>query len=261
VFNVEYIQLPGIQPTDSERPWIAGFADNMKEIGIACPAGLMVVIFFFMDQNISSAVCQEKGLNLQKGCYYHSTIFLVGLFNVLGGLFGLPFRSGSLPHSALIVIASTSSPNPSDHSDKTEELRRKRPVVETRVSPLICYGFIGLALFVPDWVQSVPTSVVDGTLIFFGVKGFMSLQIFERFLLFFSEPRLYPPHRFDDGLHHSKMHLYTFIQLLLLAGCWIVDRILGIIFPLWIGLLVPIRCLLIPKIFTREELALLDAHE
>ena len=56
-----------------------------------------------MDQNISSLLCQLPEYNLQHGHYYHLSFLWMGVFNAVGPLFGLPFVTGSLPHSPQVV--------------------------------------------------------------------------------------------------------------------------------------------------------------
>ena len=62
----------------------------------------------------------------------------------------------------------------------------------------------------------------------------------------------------------TRMHLYTLIQLgaILIAG--IIqgnpNAVVGLFFPLWIILLVPVRIYLLPRIFSLEELRVLDPN-
>ena len=44
-------------------------------------------------------------MGLTKGQYFHSSFFCMAAFNLLGPLFGLPFVTGSLPHSPQMVNA------------------------------------------------------------------------------------------------------------------------------------------------------------
>eukprot|EP00967_Tisochrysis_lutea_P022667 scaffold25859_cov25-Tisochrysis_lutea.AAC.3 len=44
-------------------------------------------------------------MRLSRGSYLHASFLLMGLFNAIGPLFGLPFVTGSLPHSPQFVRA------------------------------------------------------------------------------------------------------------------------------------------------------------
>jgi len=262
-FTVDFVKLPGMSPTDASRSWWVGLSGDWKEWFVAIGAALMIVIFFFIDQNISSALCQKREMLLQKGSYFHSSFLLMGAFNMIGPLFGLPFVTGSLPHSPQMVIAATSLPNAHDYDDKTEAQKRwaeQRTVLETRFAPLLCYSLIGFSLLVPGFIRCLPEAAVDGTLIFVGLEGLVRTQLWERLMLIFSEPRMYPRNRYTEGTRITKMHMYTLIQLACWGMCWLIDRAFGIIFPVWVALLVPIRIFVLPKIFSREELLALDSE-
>jgi len=232
---------------------------------VAAGAGLMIVIFFFIDQNISSALCQKREMNLHKGSYFHSSFLVMGAFNVLGPLFGLPFVTGSLPHSPQMVLAATASATSRTNSISPTvrggNLPGKGDVLETRFAPLLCYVLIGFTLLVPSVVTFMPTAAVDGTLAFVGLEGLVRTQLFERFTLLFSEPPLYPVCPYTEEVRTHRMHLWTLIQLTCWGVCWVVNSTLGIVFPLWVAALIPIRLLLLPRIFSKEEIEALDGDD
>merc|ERR1719277_2539373 len=87
----------------------------------AALVGLLVALpitFFFYDQNFSSLLCQQDRMRLRKGRYFHSSFLLVALFNVVGPLFGLPFVTGSLPHSPQMVRALSVDTCDADDGDR-----------------------------------------------------------------------------------------------------------------------------------------------
>lgn len=103
-------------------------------------------------------------------------------FNVLGPLFGLPFVTGSLPHSPQFVLSLA-------ERDEDHQITQVR---ENRLAPLLCYFMIGLPLLAPSLLQSVPKAAVFGTLIFVGIDGIQSTQLYERCLLMFTDARFVP---------------------------------------------------------------------
>lgn len=57
------------------------------------------------------------------------------------------------------------------------------------------------------------------------------------------------------------MHMYTLIQIFAIVVAWLIQSLppeIGLIFPLWIICLVPARILLLPRIFSLDELHVLD---
>ena len=49
--------------------------------GVAFASAIPITFFFFMDQNISSLLCQLPEMNLQRGHYLHSSFLAMALFN------------------------------------------------------------------------------------------------------------------------------------------------------------------------------------
>ena len=51
------------------------------------------------------------------------------------------------------------------------------------------------------------------------------------------------------------MHLFTVIQVILVAILWVVkSTIAAIVFPLLVFLMIPLRLKVLPKVFTHDEL-------
>ena len=96
---------------------------------VAAVAAIPIVMFFYLDQNISSLMCQKPEQMLGKGAYFHSSFACMALFNLLGPIWGLPFVTGSLPHSPQFVSAMT----------ETDEDYKPTGVVENRVAPFVGY--------------------------------------------------------------------------------------------------------------------------
>ena len=75
------------------------------------------------------------------------------------------------------------------------------------------------------------------------------------------DPSRYPATYYLRAVPVRVVHKFTLIQVVCLGVLWVVKTSsMGILFPLFIGLLVPVRMLL-PRFFRGEHLALLDAEE
>ena len=140
------------------RSWLISFEGAGLTLWLAAFASAVPITFFFyMDQNISSLLCQLPEYNLQHGHYYHSSFLWMGLFNAVGPLFGLPFVTGSLPHSPQFVRALS--------------LEGAPPVVaENRVAPLLMYAMLGLPLLAPGVLGLIPRAAINGVLIYVGME-------------------------------------------------------------------------------------------
>jgi hypothetical protein len=265
---VERIALPAVtgvamDTTLPGRAWhtAIGSASSSVVAGAAISA-IPIVIFFFFDQNVSSLLCQKKEMNLRKGSYFHSSFLWMGLFNMVFPSFGLPFVTGSLPHSPQLVRAL--------EDERTDEQGRSRSFVwENRVCPFFMYFLIGAALWFPFGraaIEAIPDAAVDGILIFVGIAGLFETQLWARIWLLCTQQRFFPKALFARG-DKSKMHRFTFIQIAALGFAWLLNGLamgnpnlspLGLCFPLIIMLLVPFRIAVLPRYFSQEELSLLD---
>ena len=134
-------------------------------------------------------------------------------------------------------------------------------VRETRVTGVLIHLLIGLSLLLLPWMKLVPLAVLFGLFLYMGVVSMKGNQFFERLSLWATDPALYPRSHFVRRVPRRKMHTFTLIQLVCLGVLWFVKTsAFGILFPVFIALLVPIRFLL-GKFFKPEHLAALDAEE
>ena len=237
----------------SERPWAVDLAAAPPAMwGYALLFAVPISFFFFMDQNISSLLCQLDECHLQRGRYFHSSFLLMGVFEAIGPCFGLPFVTGSLPHSPQFVAAlTTRKPGADPH------------VAESRVAPLLMYALIGLPLLTPSVLELIPNAAIYGVLAFVGLEGIVQTALWKRLWLMITPPSEFPPQL--RSLRPARVHLYTLIQLLAFAGCWVMNlfpNVLGGAIGLFVSLLivslVPLRELVIPRVFSEAELDALD---
>lgn len=240
------------------RPWLVPnfvppaelFGARLWLTALAC--AVPISFFFYMDQNISRLACEAcEGGTARGGSYQHASFVALGLLNAVATAFGLPFVTGSLPHSPQLVKALTVR-----RADGSIDR-----VAESRVAPILVYLLIGLPLFAPHVLKVLPEAVIDGVLAYVGYEGIASTLLFERCLLVVTPKREYPP-RFGrpSGLRARTVRRYTALQLGMLALCWAVNLSrfgLGVAFV--VVSLVPLRERVLPRLFAAADLAALDA--
>jgi hypothetical protein len=249
-FKIFFIEADGKLDPTASRPWLTDIKGMQPEcIKKAALVGLPITMFFYMDQNISSLLTQTPDMKLRKGSYYHSSFLCMGLFNMIGPMFGMPFVTGSLPHSPQFALA-LSETDPGTLVTKS--------VCENRVAPLLTYALMLSPMYFPEIMRAIPAAAISATLIFVGLEGMQTTQLYERLLLLPAEPALYPKEPVYTKVPILKMHLYTIIQMFGWAGCWVGSALLGLAFPLWVAFLVPLRSYFIPLLFTEDELKKLD---
>ena len=83
----------------------------------------------------------------------------------------------------------------------------------------------------------------------------------DRLKLWIMDPKLYPPTHYLRAVPLRYVHWYTGVQLVCLTVLWLVKAsAIGILFPFFVAMLVPVRMAL-KKPFWPHHLALLDAEE
>eukprot|EP00469_Lotharella_globosa_P000455 CAMPEP_0167798886 /NCGR_PEP_ID=MMETSP0111_2-20121227/16632_1 /TAXON_ID=91324 /ORGANISM="Lotharella globosa, Strain CCCM811" /LENGTH=551 /DNA_ID=CAMNT_0007693499 /DNA_START=53 /DNA_END=1708 /DNA_ORIENTATION=+ len=283
-----------VEPTFVGRPWMVPLLTTPNAT-LAAVAGFLVAIpitvFFYFDQNFSSLLCQSKDMKLTKGAYYDSSFLWMAVFNLIGPLFGLPFVTGSLPHSPQMVRALTNDENdaappaPAPTHEKDGEGQDSQEgesveaggsnavdgdgvvvvdvaaaaVCENRVAPFATYALILLSYLVfSDLIQTIPVAAADAVLIFVGLEGIFDTRLWRRLSCLVTPDRDCSP---DIGVP-SAARRFTLLQLAVLAAGWLLNFTpAALAFPLVIALLVPIRTYVLPSLFSPAELTVLDGPE
>ena len=261
------------------RPWLSWLAASntttttiysiLKLWAISFLSSIPITFFFYMDQNISSLLCQLPAMGLTRGRYFHLSFFAMGSFCAIGPLFGLPFVTGSLPHSPQFVRALTSTiptsttteqPSTSTQTASSSSSSKTRlHVAENRLAPLITYTLMATPLLAPSLLSPIPEAAIDGVLAYVGVEGILGTMLWRRSLLLLSPPSTLPPRLREACNGAVAIHLYTLVQLLALAIVWAVNLSpAGLCVSFVIVSLVPFRERVMPRLFTPSALAALD---
>ncbi|GMH01274.1 hypothetical protein Nepgr_003113 [Nepenthes gracilis] len=142
-------------------------------------------------------------------------------------------------------------------------------VKEQRLSNLLQALMVGGCVAAMPILKKIPTSVLWGYFAFMAIESLPGNQFWERILLLFTAPSrrykvLEEQHAtFIETVPFKSIAFFTLFQLAYLLLCfgitWI--PIAGVLFPLLIMLLVPVRQYFLPKFFKAVHLQDLDAAE
>lgn len=142
-------------------------------------------------------------------------------------------------------------------------------VKEQRLSNLLQAIIVGGCVGAMPFLKKIPTSVLWGYFAFMAVESLPGNQFWERILLLFTAPSrrykvLVEYHAtFVETVPFKTIVAFTIFQTVYLLVCfgitWI--PIAGVLFPLMIMLLVPVRQYILPKFFKGAHLQDLDAAE
>jgi hypothetical protein len=255
-----HAEVPESLGTTTGRPWLVDMFSVPTWIWIAAiiPA-ILAVVLLFLDQNITTRLVNAKHHKLKKGSGYHLDLLVVGVIVLVASLFGLPWIVAATVHSLNHVRSLATHRVVETGGQSREEIVSVR---ENRVSPLLVHLLIGASLLFLPLVAQIPMSVLFGLFLFMGFATLAGNEFFERVKLWAMDPRLYPEsHHFIGKVPNKVIHAYTAIQVACLAALWFLkSSALGLLFPILIALLVPIRRSL-PRWFDREYLAALDEEE
>jgi hypothetical protein len=251
--------IPETFGTTTGRPWLVDLR-SLPTWAIFATAGpaLMATILLFLDQNITTRLVNAPAHKLRKGPGFHLDLLVVGLIVGVGSVFALPWIVAATVH-ALNHVKSLATVEVVDEGGVQKPIIRS--VRENRVSALMIHVLIGCSILILPLIQLIPMSVLFGLFLFMGFNTLAGNQLWDRFLLWFTDPRLYPKTHYVRRVGTAQIHLFTLIQVLALGALWLLKTsAIGILFPVLIALLVPLR-LGLGRRFSQAELAALDADE
>ncbi|MFT4692571.1 MAG: hypothetical protein ACI9OD_004807 [Limisphaerales bacterium] len=256
----ELAVVPDTFGTTTGRPWTVDLFSAPTWLYFAAigPA-ILAVILLFLDQNITTRLVNAKHHKLTKGAGYHLDLFIVGLIVFVGSIFGLPWIVAATVHSLNHVRSLADTEVTEVNGERKEAIKSVR---ENRISPLLIHVAIGVSLLFLPIVKTIPMSVLFGLFLYMGFASLKGNEFFERFKLWAMDPRLYPKtHHFMGKVPNGVIHKFTLIQVVCLAVLWVLKSSkLGLLFPVLIAALVPIRKSL-SRFFDAKHLQALDEEE
>ena len=269
--DVEYLRVPekiGFV-TSNGRNWLVPLFDiEVKWIFLASVSGALLATLFFLDQNISSMLVNKPENKLTKGPGYYLDLVVVSVIVVIQSIFGMPWTHAALPHSPLHARQLADVEEYEEHGRRYERVIKAR---ETRITGFATHVLIFLSILGKEALGQIPLSVLWGFFLFLGVGTLDGNAMWDRLLLFFTQPEKYPPNHYVRRVGIKRIHLYTFIQVLLLLVLWFVKSNFyipgnpvfntGLLFPFVIALFIPFRLFLLPRIFKPAELHALSMEE
>lgn len=257
--RLEVPAIPATFGTTDGRAWLVELGALPTWAIFACmgPA-LMATILLFLDQNITTRLVNAPANKLRKGAGFHLDLLIVGLIVAIGSLFGLPWIVAATVHS-LNHVKSLATTAVVDAGGVQREVIRS--VRENRVSGLMIHALIACSVLILPLIQLIPMAVLFGLFLFMGFNTLAGNQLWDRFLLWFTDPKLYPATHAVRRVPITKIHLFTLIQVSGLVALWLLKTsAVGILFPVLIALLVPLR-LALGRWFDGDELEALDPDE
>lgn len=229
--------------------------------------GAIITILFYFDHEISSIICTLDRYGTKKPGGFAWDIALLGITTAICGILGIPPANGLLPQAPLHSESLL-------HRVKTElitidektgerkiEFKEKQEVYEQRWSPFLQAA--GILIFVSPPFQHVlgltPTSVLAGLFLFMSEQSLAVNPILYRFFHILTPPSELPP--LPMGIkNYWGIHGYTVLQIVMTGIIFYVTLTAAApAFPVIIIALVPVRLLVMNRIWRKETLRFVDA--
>jgi hypothetical protein len=256
---VERAAIPAQFGTTTGRAWLVDMFSLPTWLAVACAGpALLVTVLLFLDQNITTRLVNSPLHSLRKGPGYHLDLAVVGVITAACSIFGLPWIVAATVHSLNHVksLATIQAAEPGNG-----ERERILSVKENRLSALAIHLLIGGSILILPLIKVIPMEVLFGLFLYMGLSTLNGTDFFERIRLWLTDRNLYPQTHYVRNVPHGVIHLFTTIQLGCLILLWVLkSSALGILFPILIALLVPLRFVL-GRWFEPRHLGLLDEEE
>ncbi|KAF2862728.1 hypothetical protein K470DRAFT_280677 [Piedraia hortae CBS 480.64] len=277
--GVERLPLARAFKPTVERNWVVEFWElPVKWVFVAMPMGVLLTLLFYYDHNVSSLTAQAKGFPLRKPAGFHWDFFLLGITCLIAGVFGLPLPNGLVPQAPVHTDACTeyedclvqalSRPLPDDYGRDTSseivntKVTKATRVHEQRISHLamgLCFIVFMTGLFL-RLLHFIPRAVFAGVFLVVGWGSISSMNITDNLLFVFTETRFISPSDPRLELKRLRILYYTAWQVVGVVACVAISQTIAAIgFPVIITALIPLRWVVLPKVFSERELEVLDS--
>ena len=267
----EHLQVQSsFRPTSADRSvfFVRFWEVPTQWVFLSIVPGAIITILFYFDHEISSIICTLKRYGVRKPGGYAWDIALLGTTTALCGILGIPPANGLLPQAPLHseslrhwVLEETPSSDADAAADGAPRPSERVPrVYEQRYSPFLQAALIMLFVSPPfQWLLGLtPTSVLAGLFMFMGYQSLSANPILPRVVHLLTPPSELPA--LPPGVTWFSVHAYTLAQIVLTGAIFGVTlTVAAPAFPVLIIVLVPVRLLLMNRIWSRETLLWVDA--
>uniref|UniRef100_A0A3B5BJR9 Anion exchange protein n=1 Tax=Stegastes partitus TaxID=144197 RepID=A0A3B5BJR9_9TELE len=227
-------------------------------MGASIVPALLVFILIFMETQITSLIVSKKERRLVKGSGFHLDLLLIVILGAFCPLFGLPWLTAATVRSvthvnALTVMSKATAPG---------EKPMIQEVKEQRVTGLLVAVLVGMSIVMEDVLRLIPLAVLFGIFLYMGVTSLTGIQLYERITLMVTPAKHHPDHIYVTKVKTWRMNMFTIIQLACIVALWVVkSTVASLAFPFVLIMTVPLRRLILSRIFEERELQALDCDE
>lgn len=279
--NTDLLRIPhtrAFYPT-VDRGWLVDFWTlPVKWVFVALPIGILLTLLFYYDHNVSSLTAQAKQFPLKKPAGFHWDFFLLGCTCFIGGIIGIPLPNGLVPQAPVHTDSCTEyvdelsrtkekaldadNNNDGNWEEHNHKIIRATEVKEQRISHfLMALGFVGLMTGpLLTVLHTMPRGLFAGVFFVVGWGSVSGMNSFANVVYCLSQTRFTDLSDPRTSIQKSRILYYVFWQNIGVAASVAISQTIAAIgFPVIIIALIPLRWVVMPRIFTEHELLVLDA--
>ncbi|CAB9527403.1 Electroneutral sodium bicarbonate exchanger 1 [Seminavis robusta] len=243
VAGLPSLAMPTTFATTSGRPWLVPLLDlpMWARWGAFLPA-LMATVLLFLDQNITVRLVNNPRWKMEKGRRkgnvldgMHADMMVVSILTAIQSVLGIPW----------LVAATVRSLSHVGALSKYDSNGKVVGTIEQRVTGVAIHSLIACCVLFSkprQLLTNVPLSVLMGLFLYLGTSSLPGNEMWERIVGLIKDPTVAPKERWTDKVPRNTVNLFTGIQVACLAATfWLKESKIGVLFPIVIALLAPIR--------------------
>ena len=235
------------------RPWVVDLFDlndKIYVIFIAAGLGIPAFILTFLDNGITWHIVNHPSNRLTHGDAYNYDTCISAIMVLVNSLLGLPWLVASTVPCIMHITAMQEKDNKGNI----------KYIQESRLTGFFTHALVLACIFALSVIRLIPLPVLYGVFLFMGLVALPGQEFWQRFLLFFQQPTKMDKNHFTKNVPIGRIHKYTLVQFVFFALICVVREIkaISIAFPVMVLLCIPARLYLFPRLFSDDELVLLD---
>ena len=263
VAGLPSLTIPNVFGTTSGRPWLVPLMDLpvWARWGAILPA-LMATVLLFLDQNITVRLVNNPRWKMTKGRRkgnvldgMHADMLVISVLTAVQSLLGIPW----------LVAATVRSLSHVGALSKYDKDGSVKGSIEQRVTPFFIHVLIGCCVLFSkprQLLTQVPLPVLMGLFMYLGTSALPGNEMWERIVGFFKDDSIAPKEPWTDTIPKKITNLFTLIQVACLGAMfWVKESPIGVLFPVVIALLAPLRFALErSNVVKKEYMDILDSE-
>mmetsp|Transcript_22334 Transcript_22334/g.28174 ORF Transcript_22334/g.28174 Transcript_22334/m.28174 type:complete len:588 (-) Transcript_22334:106-1869(-) len=236
------LSIPTTFQSTSGRPWLVPLFDLpvWARWGALLPA-LMATVLLYLDQNITVRVVNNPSYKMEKGRRkgnildgMHADMLVISICTFITSLIGFPWLVAATVRSISHVRALS----------KFDKDGKIQGTVEQRITGMSIHALIGSCVIFDKpraLLTQVPSPVLMGLFMYLGTSALPGNEMFERIVGLFKDKSLAKKEKWSS-IPKKVVNGFTMLQVACLGAMfWVKSSPIGVLFPVIIALLAPLR--------------------